>query len=80
MHFLAQKPWTPWNKANQERTWIAEQEEKERVRREAERAQEVRRQGDVEEQARMVAKIGEWAPPCLRRSSGLGGAASTKHN
>jgi hypothetical protein len=43
-HFLTQKPWTPWRLDNQERIWKAEQETKDRERREKERAELLRKQ------------------------------------
>lgn len=43
-HFLAQKPWTPWRRDNQERIWAAEQEQEDVKKREHDRAEAIKRQ------------------------------------
>ncbi len=57
-HFLAQKPWTPWNPYVAKQIWEAEQKDKEVKTREAERSELIKKQGDLEAQARLVASLG----------------------
>jgi len=57
-HFLQQKPWTPWNPYVAKTIWEAEQKDKEAKSREAERAELIKKQGDLEAQSRLVASLG----------------------
>lgn len=58
MHFLAQKPWTPWNMANQRRIFVLEETKKNDARKEKERAEAIARQADVDEVRRLVKSTG----------------------
>lgn len=57
-HFLSQKPWTPWNPQTQKQIWEAEQKAKEVDNRERERAEQIKRQADLESQAKLVTFLG----------------------
>jgi hypothetical protein len=53
-HYLLLKSWTPYNKQNQQRIWIAEQTKKENERREKERSEAIAQQADRDETARLL--------------------------
>jgi hypothetical protein len=57
-HYLAQKPWTPWNVQNVKKKYEVEERAKEYESREKERAAMIRKQGDLEEQSKMISAIG----------------------
>src|SRR3546814_646540 len=48
LSFLLHKPWHPSNKTNQKLIWVAEQEHKDRDRREAEAALEILKEQEME--------------------------------
>ncbi|UIZ22841.1 hypothetical protein KXD40_004057 [Peronospora effusa] len=59
LQFLGQKSWHPANKANQKRIWVAEQNAREREKKEMEKAKEVRKAADALQAQQTAAAAGD---------------------